>query len=89
MKEQNKSSMPHYRDGRGVDRMPAGTPWSGKKPNEGREIDAKHPPYADPPPNNPPVTDPVHPPVSDPPVPNRAHTEMRTEFPPEMPMRGE
>ena len=29
-------------------------------------------------------TDPVHPPVSDPPVPNRAHTEMRTEFPPEI-----
>ena len=30
-------------------------------------------------------TDPVHPPVSDPPVPNRARTEMRTEFPPEIP----
>lgn len=77
MKEQDKSALPHYRDGRGLDRMPAGTPWSGKKPNEGRKIDAKHPPYADPPPNNPPVTDP--------PVPNRAHTEMRTEFPPELP----
>ena len=32
-----------------------------------------------------PATDPTHPPVSDPPVPNRAHTEMRTEFPPEFP----
>ena len=81
MKEQNKSSMPHYRDGQGVQRMPAGTPWSGKEPNANRKIDAKHPPYADPPPNNPPV--------SDPPVPNRAHTEMRSDFPPEMPMRGE
>ena len=30
-------------------------------------------------------TDPTHLPVSDPPVPNRAHTEMRTEFPPEVP----
>lgn len=29
--------------------------------------------------------DPTHPVVSDPPVPNRAHTEMRTEFPPEVP----
>ncbi len=34
-----------------------------------------------------PAPDPVHPPVSDPPVPNRAHTEMRTEFPPEFPQR--
>lgn len=29
----------------------------------------------------------VHPPVSDPPVPNRAHTEMRTDFPSELPLR--
>lgn len=28
---------------------------------------------------------PAHPTVSDPPVPNRAHTEMVTEFPPEVP----
>ena len=28
---------------------------------------------------------PVHPPTRDPAVPNRAHTEMRTEFPPEFP----
>ena len=32
-----------------------------------------------------PTSDPVHPPVSDPPVPNRAHTELRADFPPELP----
>ena len=31
--------------------------------------------------------DPNDPPVPDPTVPNRAHTEMRTEFPPEIPKR--
>ena len=31
----------------------------------------------------------VHPPVSDPPVPNRAHTEMRTDFPAEVPLRDQ
>ena len=31
--------------------------------------------------------DPSDPPVPDPTVPNRAHTEMRTAFPPEMPVR--
>ena len=91
MKEKNQSSIPHYRDGRGLDRMPAGTPWSATKPNEGREIDPKHPPYAEAPPINPQYINPnpIDPPVSDPPVPNRAHTEMRSEFPPEMPMQGE
>lgn len=32
-----------------------------------------------------PVPEIIHPLVSDPPVPNRAHTELRTSFPPEMP----
>ena len=31
------------------------------------------------------VEDPEFPIVSDPPVPNRAHTEMRVDFPPEFP----
>ena len=31
--------------------------------------------------------DPNDPPVPDPTVPNRAHTEMRTDFPPEVPAR--
>ncbi len=47
----------------GIDKMPAGTPWS-KKDFPQKEND---------------------PPVSDPPVPNRAHTELRTAFPPELP----
>ncbi|MBQ8351611.1 MAG: hypothetical protein IJY20_06175 [Clostridia bacterium] len=50
-------------------KLPAGTPWSGKK----------CPPKHRPDPNDPPVPDPT--------VPNRAHTEMRTAFPPEMPQR--
>ena len=31
------------------------------------------------------VEDPEFPVVNDPPVPNRAHTEMRKDFPPELP----
>ena len=49
------------------EKMPAGTPWSGK----------------DYPLNFPPAEN--DPPVSDPPVPNRAHTELRTAFPRELP----
>lgn len=49
-------------------KLPAGTPWSGKK---------ECPPKKAPDPNDPPVPDPT--------VPNRAHTEMRTTFPPELP----
>ncbi len=51
-------------------KLPAGTPWSGKK---------ECPPRKAPDPNDPPVPDPT--------VPNRAHTEMRSEFPPEFPFR--
>ena len=51
-------------------KLPAGTPWSGKK-----ESPPRHTP------------DPSDPPVPDPTVPNRAHTEMRTAFPQEVPER--
>lgn len=51
------------------EKMPAGAPWMKKEECPPRR----------------PQEDPVHPRVDDPPVPNRAHTEMRTDFPPEMP----
>lgn len=43
---------------------------SNSLPSQNDGKDPKHP-------------DPAHPTVSDPPVPNRAHTEMTVEFPPE------
>ncbi len=36
-----------------------------------------------------PAKEPDGTPVTDPPVPNRAHTEMRTDFPPELPLQQE
>lgn len=51
---------------RPTQKLPAGTPWSGKK---------ECPPA------------PSDPPVPNPTVPNRAHTEMRGDYPPELPAR--
>lgn len=54
---------------RSDEKMPAGAPWMKKEECPPRRTEET----------------PVRPRVDDPPVPNRAHTEMRTEFPPELP----
>ncbi len=54
-----------------------------KKPNVGEKMPAGTPWSKKEEPK--PEPEIVHPPVTDPPVPNRAHTELRTSFPPEMP----